>query len=127
MTREQARKAAEVMLAYANGEEVETMFLDGQFRTTENPVFNFGASEYRIKPKLTHRPFKTKEECWNEMQKHQPFGWIKVDDVYVSIVCIHADNRIELNPQRMFISFERAFNEYLFADGTPFGIEEVNK
>lgn len=27
---------------------------------------------YRIKPK--YRPFKDAEECWVEMQKHQPFG-----------------------------------------------------
>ena len=25
----------------------------------------------------SYRPFKSQEECWNEMQKHQPFGWIK--------------------------------------------------
>lgn len=30
---------------------------------------------YRIKPK--YRPFKDAEECWQEMQNHQPFGWIK--------------------------------------------------
>ena len=23
-----------------------------------------------------YRPFKNAEECWQEMQKHQPFGWI---------------------------------------------------
>lgn len=31
----------------------------------------WGNIEYRIKPE---RPFKDAEECWNEMQKHQPFG-----------------------------------------------------
>ena len=29
----------------------------------------------KIEPK--YRPFRTKEECWNEMLKHQPFGWVK--------------------------------------------------
>ena len=30
---------------------------------------------YRIKPEAKYRPFKTKEECWSEMLKHQQFGW----------------------------------------------------
>lgn len=34
--------------------------------------------EYRIKPEPKYRPFKDAEECWNEMQKHQPFGWTKL-------------------------------------------------
>lgn len=32
---------------------------------------------YRIKPEPKFRPFKDAEECWQEMQKHQPFGWVK--------------------------------------------------
>lgn len=30
--------------------------------------------EYRIKPEPKYRPFKDAKECWQEMQKHQPFG-----------------------------------------------------
>ena len=95
-------------------------------------------TEYRVKLKPTFRPFKDMEECWNEMLKHKPFGWIRLDDMYINIVCVQSvDKQIELSPEnlkfeedapanikRMFISFERAFNEYLFADGTPFGIKE---
>lgn len=29
---------------------------------------------YRIKPEPKCRPFANAEECWKEMQKHQPFG-----------------------------------------------------
>lgn len=32
---------------------------------------------YRIKPESKYRPFKDAEECWQEMQKHLPFGWVK--------------------------------------------------
>ena len=32
---------------------------------------------YRIKPEVKYRSFKDKKECWAEMQKHQPFGWLK--------------------------------------------------
>ena len=33
--------------------------------------------DYRIKPEPKYRPFKDAEECWQEMSKHQPFGWMK--------------------------------------------------
>lgn len=123
MTREKAKELLPIIQAFAEGKTIQYKNEHEEWIETDCPIWA-KCSKYRIKPELKYRPFKTKEECWNEMQKHQPFGWIKVDDIYVSIVCIHADNRIELNPQRMFISFERAFNEYLFADGTPFGIKE---
>lgn len=64
----------------------------------------------------SYRPFKTKEECWNEMQKHQPFGWIhhKFYNCYAPIR-VNIDNNTE---------FESFFNLYTFVDGTPFGILE---
>lgn len=45
MTREEARKAAEVMLAYANGEEVETLSLNGKHVFIKTPSFNWGERE----------------------------------------------------------------------------------
>ena len=32
---------------------------------------------YRIKPEPKYRHFANTEECWNEMLKHKPFGWVK--------------------------------------------------
>ncbi len=64
----------------------------------------------------SYRPFVTKEECWGEMLKHHPFGWIydKADNSY--------------KPLRSNISeytdFEDYFNRCNFADDTPFGIKE---
>ena len=65
MTREEARKAAEVMLAYANGEEIEIAYSNSSYQTVTSPEFNWGKVEYRVKPKPTYRPFKDNEECWN--------------------------------------------------------------
>ena len=31
--------------------------------------------DYRIKPE--YRPFANAEECWCEMLKHKPFGWVE--------------------------------------------------
>lgn len=142
MTIEEARKAAEVMMAYADGKKIEYKVRGGgewlPINELDTPLFDWNSTEYRIKKEPTYRPFKNKEECWAEMQKHQPFGWLKLDDMYINIVCVHSvDKKIELSPEnlkfeddtpfdieRMFMSFERTFNEYLFADGTPFGVKE---
>lgn len=62
-----------------------------------------------------YRPFKNVEECWEEIQKHNPLGWIR---------------RIEQN-EYLFkgyinenVDYEHMFNEYIFVDGAPFGIKE---
>ena len=119
MTREEARKAAEVMLAYANGEEVEMLCSNGKYVFTKTPSFNWGMAEYRVKPKPTFRPFKTQEECWQEMIKHQPFGAIKRKEkqCYCNWICVDS-NGID------GASFNTAYKTYTFADGTPFGIKD---
>ena len=63
----------------------------------------------------SYRPFKSQEECWNEMLKHQPFGWVidKNDNSYEHIE--------DLN---IYTRFSKIFEEYTFVDGTPFGILE---
>ena len=78
---------------------------------------------YRIKSEPKYRPFKTQEECWNEMHKHSDFGWVIAKDskimhlIYVvGIGCVLMDD--------MSISFPETFAEYEFTDGTPFGIKE---
>ena len=77
--------------------------------------------EYRIKPEPKYRPFKTKEECWNEMLKHQPFGWIKSNgnDLF-SIASINCGGITTFAYYRFLKSFEK----FTFIDGTPFGIKE---
>lgn len=76
--------------------------------------FDFAHYEYRIKPEPKYRPFKDGQECWEEMQKHQPFGWVKEKGTgcYVNVEVVTDEFCI------------RAFNEYTFTDGTPFGKSE---
>lgn len=129
MTREEARKAAEVMLAYANGEEIETLNF-GEYTSCEPPSFNWSDYKipgvYRVKPKKpTYRPFKDRDECMAEMLKHKPFGWVKNICMYFAITCvydhIYIDNILLTNTR---YSFKRAYDSFCFADGTPFGIRE---
>ena len=78
---------------------------------------------YRVKPKESYRPFENCEECWNEMQKHQPFGWVKTSgNRYRTIDSI--TSRLHVAYQGEGYTFEGAFDTYTFADGTPFGIKE---
>lgn len=50
MNREEARKAAEVMLAHADGKEIECRILDGGWVTKTHQSFNWQEYEYRVKP-----------------------------------------------------------------------------
>lgn len=79
---------------------------------------------YRIKPEPKYRPFKDAEECWQEMLKHQPFGWVlkksngrayNIQSVLLKEGCVYI--------RSSYVELGRAFIEYSFADGTPFGVK----
>ena len=83
MTREEAKQLLPIIQAFAEGKTIEVYYGEDQGWHTmviTNPKFDLKPSQYRIKPEPKYRPFKTKEECWNEMLKHQPFGWVKSKD-----------------------------------------------
>ena len=70
----------------------------------------------------TYRPFKNKEECWNTMLNHEPFGWLKSIHAYYSVSSV-GDAHI-LMDDKAYFTFEGAVNEFNFVDGEPFGIKE---
>ena len=128
MDRNEARKAAEIMLAYADGKDIEFLSDDG-WEVASNPDFNWGdeATFYRIKSSSTYRPFKNAEECWQEMQKHQPFGWITKGMKLYAIKVIEC-NTVFIDDgceNRSLIGYFK--DSFTFADGTPFGIIENNE
>lgn len=128
MTREEAKELLPIMQAFAEGKTIEFLNNNGKWEELDDIVFCREPKYYRIKQEPKYRPFKTKKECWNEMMKHQPFGWItsKKTDNYVFI-----DYVGELN-SCVCISFtagesdcypaEMLFDKYKFVDGTPFGM-----
>lgn len=80
---------------------------------------------YRIKPEPKYRPFKDTEECWVEMLKHQPFGWVraKEDKSLASITLMISERDIFINcigGSTMYDLMEK----FTFADGAVFGILE---
>lgn len=77
---------------------------------------------YRIKPEPKYRPFKDAKECWQEMQKHQPFGWvinISNGRAYNLQSVLLEDGVLYIRSS--YVELGRAFIDYTFADGTPFG------
>ena len=77
----------------------------------------------RIVP--AYKPFDTAEECFNEMMRHDPAGWLKAKSgpctaVHVIFVSGINGGWASANGQepRRFSDF---FNNWEFIDGTPFG------
>lgn len=134
MTKEETAECIKVMQAYTNGEIIEEKRLS--FDSTEwvesiDPTWQWYKFDYRIKPRPKYRPFKNAEECWEEMLKHQPFGWVKniefekyflIDEV----TSIFSDAQIHISAYegKNWNSFSTVFYNNTFADGTPFGIRE---
>lgn len=127
MTREEAKELLPIIQAYAEGKTIQYKVneVKGGWQDMYNPSFNDAPSEYRIKPEPKYRPFKTKEECWNEMLKHQPFGWIKYGESICNIHNIYSDS-ITISDYGELYSheFNISFVNSTFVDGTPFGIKE---
>ena len=114
MTKEKAEKILPVIQAIINGQKIQVNINNRWEDVDENHNCAFlpESYEYRIKLESKYRPFANAEECWEEMQKHQPFGWVKYADKYISISAIDSNNEYEID-----------FDDYTFADGTPFGIK----
>ena len=128
MTREELKEAAKVMEAYANGKKIQCNYncQDNEgWVDTDNPSFNWDKYAYRIKSEPKYRPFKTQEECWNEMLKHQPFGWIRNNDTQrLCNIGSIGRNNCGVVIDKSILYFDLGFNTCNFIDGTPFGIKE---
>lgn len=129
MTKEEAKEFYPILQAFAEGKAIECRTKPGTISAgipnewTEMKEFGFwNGIEYRIKPEPKYRPFKDAEECWQEMLKHQPFGWVKEKERNVRTIINYIHNE-----GVMFscgsVLFERLFDIYTFADGVPFGVK----
>ena len=125
MTREEAKRRAELYSALAEGKTIQILNMEGNWVDVEVKKLNYipETLKFRIKPKSNYRPFETQEECWNEMLKHQPFGWVKEISSEM-LYLINGMSNESIVIMEDINSFKEAMNIYGFKDGTPFGIKE---
>ena len=132
MDRNQAKEFYPILQAFAEGRVIECRTKPSLIEGSDVPndwtemkeIGFWNNIEYRIKPEPKYRQFKDSEECWNEMQKHQPFGWIKDrggDKIFIG--SINSDNSIfTCSSEILFL--KELFEDFTFVDGLPFGIKE---
>lgn len=130
MTREEAKELMPFIQAFAEGKTVEFLNNNGKWEELEDILFCREPKYYRIKSEPKYRPFKSKEECWLEMQKHEPFGWVKkINGGYKQIMAIHTDmfNKhcadFAGRTGTTCFELEYIYKNYTFVDGAPFGIK----
>ena len=133
MTREEAKRRAELYSALAEGKIIQFKQENGEWVDLKTDLM-CGIVEsfrYRIKPEPKYRPFKSQEECWSEMLKHQPFGWVKSKDkgYFHLIGLVQWSSELEdvmitfATSEQLTRSSRSLSEDYIFADGTPFGIK----
>lgn len=132
MTREETKERIAVMQAYVDGKQIQLQLPDGKWAGIPNPDWCTNAN-YRIKPRPKYRPFKDADECWQEMLKHEPFGWVVITENNLSIkyniqalVQDGVKSAAVLTDDVMSekLPFEGVLQKFTFVDGTPFGIKE---
>lgn len=132
MDRNQAKEFYPILQAFAEGKAIECRTKPSAVKGssipnnwTETKEIEFWKNtEYRIKPEPAYRPFKNAEECWQEMEKHQPFGWVKDNETQSFFVCKAFGNLLfSIGIEDKPYNYNEVLRDYTFADGTPFGIK----
>lgn len=133
MTREEAKAFYPILQAFAEGKVIETRtdpnvvgkgLEDMNDWTEMNEIEHWNNIQYRVKSEPTYRPFANAKECWAEMEKHQPVGFMKFKDTesgYYMLTSIARGVGVGINDS--LFSYDRVFDDYTFADGLPFGVK----
>ena len=134
MDRNQAKEFYSILQAFAEGRVIECRTKPSAVKCTSvpndwteiNEIEYRNNVEYRVKPEPKYRPFKDEEECWTEMQKHQPVGWVKdKKDVHHRVLITAVDDDtcgMSLNGNAAW-SLSGIMDLFTFVDGTTFGVK----
>lgn len=126
MNRKEAAELLPIIKAFCEGKQIQFLFDEwkdvdeiGIREFLENPEL------YRIKPETKYRPFKNAEECWKEMEKHQPFGWLKCKEGYFNIVYVddYYVGFADKDNSSILLASKNSYQDNTFKDGTPFGVK----
>ena len=124
MNRKEAAELLPIIQAFAEGKAIESRCIKGDtslWYDDEDPSFD-NDLEYRIKPEPNYRPFKEAEECWQEMQKHKPFGWVK-STLFKDLALVKRVTTLYVEINRDIIDYKDALEKFTFADDTNFGVK----
>ena len=127
MKREQVRAMMPILQAFIDGKKIEgrpkgfSNDFEGWVNVDE--ISGLDSIEYRIKPEPKYRPFNDAKECWQEMQKHQPFGWVK-STLFKDFDLVQRVTILYVEINREIIDYKDVLEKFTFADSTPFGIKE---
>ena len=131
MTREQVEEILPILQAFVEGKEIQSLTSDDRWvdgveflNKYDIEVMVTNPEFFRIKPEPKYRPFQSAEECWQEMQKHQPFGWIKTEAGEYRLIDRIASEIHLADQGKSYSAFCGALESYTFADGEPFGVKE---
>lgn len=125
MNRKEAAELLPIIKAFSEGRVIQMKTVDKGWQDIYFASFDSNPKEYRIKPEPKYRQFKNAEECWQEMQKHQPFGWIKCKGGCFNIVYVNNfyAGLGDKDGSAILLASKNSYQDNTFADGTPFGIK----
>lgn len=131
MNRKEAKEFYPFLQAFAEGRVIECRTKPSAVKCTYIPndwtemkeIEFWNNTEYRVKPEQKYRPFMDAKECWQEMQKHQPFGWVK-STLFKDLALVKRVTTLYVEINRDIIDYKDSLEKFTFADGTPFGVKE---
>ena len=130
MDRNQSKEFYPILQAFAEGRVIECRTKPSLIEGSDVPndwtemkeIEFWNNIEYRIKPEPIYRPFANAEECWKEMQKHQPFGWVK-STLFKDLALVKRVTTLYVEINRDIIDYKDALEKFTFADDTNFGVK----
>ena len=125
MNRKEAKELMPIIQAFAEGKTIQyydSLIDIADWEDCVNPNFENLTYKFRIKPETTYRPFKDAEECWQEMLKHKPFGWVK-STLFKDFALVKRVTTLYVEINRDIIDYKDALDKFTFADDTNFGVK----
>ena len=130
MNRKEAAELLPIIKAFAEGKVIESRTKPSTVKGSDVPndwtemkeIEYWNNIEYRIKKEPTYRPFNDAEECWQEMEKHQPFGWVK-STLFKDLALVNRVTTLYVEINRDIIDYKDALEKFTFADDTNFGVK----
>lgn len=127
--RNEAKILVPIISAYAEGRILQYKEEEGWRDIEDSEGLSINtiikqAENYRIKPESKYRPFANAEECWTEMLRHEPFGWVKDKETHKFLECKAIGNiLLSIGIGDKPYNYNEVLRDYTFADGVPFGVK----